>query len=124
MEERCSAAATPTPLASCEGAAVFVCGSNDHGSLCLPSPAPAPGPVRGLALRSHFVRCIAAGNGWSACGTGGDAVFAWASGHHLVLPRMAVFSGRDSHGFTNQTCPNFLPPLLKCRGWGKMQAVT
>ena len=72
--------------------AVFVSGANDHGALSLPFQGDSPMPTRVLAMRSHFTRCIAAGAGWSACGTASGHIYAWGPSElpapleHAALP--------------------------------------
>ena len=72
--------------------AIFLSGTNSHGALCLPRLDGCEVPERLLALRSQFVRAVAAGGAWSACSTGDGSFFAWASSE-LPMPVDGAPSG-------------------------------
>ena len=77
---------------------VLVSGANEHGALCLPHTDAVEVPTRLLALRSQFVRCVGAGDGWSVCGTSAGLLAAWGAGE-LPLP-----IGHISSGCTTLAC--------------------
>ena len=64
---------------------VFLHGSNDHGSLCLPLEESCEVPTRLLSLRSQFVRACCAGAGWSAVATGDGSCLAWGAAELPVV---------------------------------------
>jgi len=72
--------------------AVYLCGSNEHASLCLPRVRGTATPERLLALRSLYARCVGAGDGWSACATSGGVLYAWGR-NELPLPIGELPSG-------------------------------
>lgn len=75
-----------------EGVAIYVCGSNEHASLCLPRLSGSATPERLLALRSLYVRCVGAGDGWSVCATSGGVLYAWGR-NELPIPVGELPSG-------------------------------
>ena len=79
-------------LAHAARTSVLVSGANEHGALCLPHTDAVEVPTRLLALRSQFVRCVGAGDGWSVCGTSAGLLAAWGAGE-LPLPIGHISSG-------------------------------
>ena len=90
----------PDPPLSATGSetdvSVYVWGTNDHGALCIPTREYEPEPRRVLAMRSQFVRSVAAAPSLSVCATGSGAVMQWGGGTSGGLPQPVPGAPEDA----------------------------
>ena len=90
---------------------LYTWGSNDHGTLCVPSFEDYNCPQRLLSLRSHFTRCVGAAAELSVCSTASGVVLQWGGpSGGLPCPLLGaptdccalVTDGRRVHALTDE----------------------